>query len=54
MTTWISQNWETVVAGAGAVVMLARVVVRLTPTPKDDGVLAKVVAFLKTIGLKID
>lgn len=54
MTTWITHNWETVVAGAGAVVMLSRIVVRLTPTPKDDTALKRIVDFLKALGLKID
>ena len=51
---WFTQNWETLVAGAGAVVMLSRIVVRLTPTPKDDTVLKRIVDFLKALGLKID
>ena len=42
------------VAVAGAVVILARVIVKLTPTPTDDSVLEKIVAFLKTVGLHID
>ena len=55
MTDWIAQNWQTVTAGAGAVVMIARIVVRLTPTQADDSFLAKyVIPVLKTLGLKID
>jgi hypothetical protein len=52
--SWITENWQTVVAGVGAVVMLARVIVKLTPTPADDTILAKVVDVLKSIGLKLD
>lgn len=54
MIEWMKLNWETLVAGAGAVVMVSRVIVRLTPTPKDDTVLKRVVDFLKALGLKLD
>ena len=52
--SWATENLGSIVAVAGAVVILARVIVRLTPTPTDDSVLEKIVAFLKTIGLHID
>jgi hypothetical protein len=51
---WITQNWQTLTAGVGAVVILARIIVKLTPTPADDTVLAKIVDVLKSIGLKLD
>ena len=38
----------------GAVIVLARIVVKLTPTPQDDSVLEKIVGFLKALGLHID
>jgi len=44
----------TIVAIAGAVVILARIIVMLTPTPADDSILEKVVGFLKAVGLHID
>jgi len=52
--SWTTENFGSIVAVAGAVVILARVIVKLTPTPTDDSVLEKIVAFLKTIGLHID
>lgn len=52
--SWVTENLASIVAVAGAVVMLARVVVKLTPTPADDSVLEKVVSFLKAVGLHID
>ena len=52
--SWVTENLASIVAVAGAVVMLARVVVKLTPTPADDSVLEKVVSFLRTVGLHID
>ena len=51
--TWITSNWEAVVAASGAVVIAARLIVKLTPTPADDSVLEKFVNFLKTLGLHI-
>jgi len=51
---WLTQNWQTLTAGVGALVMISRVIVKLTPTPKDDSLLAKIVDVLKSIGLKLD
>jgi len=50
---WITSNWTEIVAAVGAVVIAARVIVKLTPTPADDSVLEKIVNFLKTLGLHI-
>lgn len=50
---WITTNWQEIVAALGGVVLAARVIVKLTPTPVDDSVLEKIVNFLKTIGLNI-
>jgi hypothetical protein len=52
--SWTTENFGSIVAVAGAVVILARVIVKLTPTPTDDSVLEKIVSFLKTVGLHID
>ena len=52
--SWITNNMTTIVAIAGAVVILARIIVKLTPTPADDSILEKVVGFLKAVGLHID
>jgi len=46
-------TWTEIVAAIGAVIIIARIIVKLTPTPKDDSFLEKVVAFLKHIGLHI-
>lgn len=42
-----------VVAIVGAVVLIARVIVKLTPTPGDDSWLEKVVTVLKHLGLHV-
>jgi len=50
---WLQSNWMEVVAAVGAAVMLARIAVLLTPNKKDDAFLAKIVDFLKVIGLHV-
>ena len=51
---WITENFANIMAIVGAVVVLARVIVKLTPTPSDDSILEKIVNVLKAIGLHID
>jgi hypothetical protein len=51
--SWVTANFASIVAIAGAVVMLARVIVKITPSPADDSILEKVVSVLKTLGLHI-
>jgi len=48
---WITNNWETVLLIITSIISLASVIVKVTPTPKDDAILAKVLNFLKIIGL---
>ncbi len=48
---WLISNWEVVLLIITSVVTLASLIVKLTPTPADDAVLAKVINFLKVIGL---
>ncbi len=43
---WIQANWTTVLAIYGAVVALATLIVKLTPSTRDDEILGKVVRFL--------
>jgi hypothetical protein len=50
---WITSNWTEIVAALGGIVLAARIIVKLTPTPADDSALEKVVNFLKTLGLHI-
>lgn len=48
---WITQNWKDILAIIGGVVTVASIIVKLTPTPKDDTVLAKVIKVLSALGL---
>ena len=50
---WITENFTNIMAIVGAVIVVARIIVKLTPTPADDSILEKVVNFLKAIGLQI-
>ncbi len=47
-------TWQNVVLAVTAVVLAARAIVKLTPTPADDSYVEKVVTFLKHVGLHID
>lgn len=54
---WLAQNYEHILAIIGAAYALARLIVKLTPTPADDEALEKVSVFFRGIagffGLKI-
>jgi hypothetical protein len=50
---WILNNWQEVVNAMAAVMIAARIIVKLTPTPVDDGFLSKALDVLKALGLHI-
>ena len=50
---WLTSNWTEIVAAVGGIVLAARIIVKLTPTPADDSFLEKVINFLKGVGLNI-
>lgn len=41
--TWFVENWEHIAAGFGMLVALCTAIVKMTPTQKDDNILAKVI-----------
>ncbi len=49
--SWITQHYDEVLQLIGAVVALATLVVKLTPTQKDDKVLAKMIQVLSALSL---
>ena len=53
MTEWLQQNYDNVLGVVGALYVLARAIVVLTPTPNDDEGLKKVSMLLKTIAKTI-
>jgi hypothetical protein len=42
----VTENYDTILAVIGALVTAATAIVALTPTPKDDAILAKVIKVL--------
>ena len=50
---WISANIETVIAIVTAVVTLASLVASVTPTPKDNAVIAKLYKVIDLLALNI-
>lgn len=43
---WLITNWSYLGCGILGLIILATVVVKLTPTTKDDGVIGKIIEFL--------
>jgi Na+-transporting NADH:ubiquinone oxidoreductase subunit NqrC len=48
---WIIEHWKDVLAIIGAAVSLATLIVAITPSQKDDAILAKIIKILSAIGL---
>lgn len=51
MISWLQANWKDVLAIIGGVVTVASIIVKLTPTQKDDAFLAKVIKVLSALSL---
>lgn len=49
--SWITEHYDEVLQIIGAVVALATLIVKLTPTQKDDTFLAKAVKILSALSL---
>jgi hypothetical protein len=52
--SFVAANHQQIVEATVSLVLAARLIVKLTPTPADDSVLEKVVGFFKHLGLHID
>lgn len=48
---WITAHWKDVLAVIGGVVTVCSLIVKLTPTQKDDTVFAKIIKVLAVLGL---
>ena len=48
---WIIQHWKDILAIIGGVVTVCSIIVKLTPTQKDDNILAKIIKLLSFFGL---
>jgi len=42
---WVKEHWEDLTAIWAGIVTVASIIVKLTPSQKDDTILAKIVAF---------
>jgi Na+-transporting NADH:ubiquinone oxidoreductase subunit NqrC len=51
---WLLDNWQTIALIVTGTISVASIIVKLTPTQKDDAVLAQVIKFLAVIGLNKD
>lgn len=51
MVDFITQNWAVLLQIVTGTITIASLIVKLTPTPKDDTILAKIIDVLKVIGL---
>ena len=55
IVTWLATNWKDLVQVIAMVIGIASVIVRLTPTLKDDNILLPIVKFLgKYIALNVN
>ena len=48
---WIQLHWKDVLAVIGGVVSVCSIIVKLTPTQKDDNILAKIIKLLAIFGI---
>ena len=48
MLDWISENWVNIAAAYGCLVALCSIIVKFTPSTKDDEWLAKIVKVIDT------
>ena len=46
MIEWIIANWTSVAEGIAAVIGFASIIVKLTPTLKDDNILLPIIKFI--------
>ncbi len=51
LLAWLAVNWQTIFTAFGMVVAAASVVVKATPSLKDDAVLAKVIKMLDWLSI---
>lgn len=50
---YIASHWVEIGAAVGLIMGGARIIVKLTPTPKDDTILEKIIGLLKHVGLNV-
>jgi hypothetical protein len=53
MIAFVTAHWAEILGVLGFVLAAAHIIVKLTPSTKDDEILAKVESALTTLGVKI-
>lgn len=48
---WFIENWDKITLSLTSIVTVASVIVKMTPTPKDDKILSKIVAVLNFLAI---
>lgn len=48
---WLQNHWQDITLIVTGIISIASLIVKLTPTPKDDEFLAKVIKFLSIVAL---
>lgn len=51
MIAFLAEHWDEIALAVTSVVTAASIIVKLTPTPKDDAILARVVKILEIVSL---
>lgn len=51
MIVWIQAHWKDILAIIGGVVTAASIIVKMTPSTKDDAILAKIIKILAALSL---
>lgn len=49
---WLLDNYQTIIGAAALIMSGASVIAGLTPTPKDDAVISKIISFLSFLKSK--
>lgn len=53
IVNYIISHWVEIGAAIGLIMGAARIIVKLTPTPKDDSILEKFIGLLRHVGLNV-
>ena len=51
MINWIAENWAYILSAFFGVIVVASIVVKLTPNTKDDSVMGKIVGVLDKLSI---
>lgn len=51
MVNWIVEHWQDVLSIIAGVIGISTIIVKLTPTQKDDAILAKIIKVLSALSL---